>query len=85
MPAGPRLSSKLTDMYDWLLELQALCHRMGNHTIDLAEHGAIDAELTSLETDLGIPLPPSYRSFLARWNGAEIGATRILSAAGVRD
>jgi hypothetical protein len=33
---------------------------------------AIEADLRGCEAALGRPLPPSYRAFLARWNGASL-------------
>lgn len=70
-------------MYEWLEELAK--EAKNEYYLNLAKNAASDDDLHYLETTLGVSLPYTYKSFLKKWNGAEILGSRILSTDEVLD
>ncbi len=64
-------------MYEWLEELAK--DAKNEYYLNLAKKAASDDDLHYVETALGVSLPYAYKSFLKKWNGAEILGSRILS------
>ncbi len=62
-------------MYEWLRGFIADARR----NCDFASSGASMEELAELESRLGIVLPPSYRGFLHRWNGARFCSKKVFA------
>lgn len=61
-------------MFEWLSERIEQAHKVFQEfSLDwtfILNSPATEAEIQACEVDLGVALPPSYREFLLRWNGA---------------